>query len=427
MPLAIRGVPMFVGIADEQAGYVICKSLLTGLSRRCLRKLYCGVLDPNSEIAQELADLGAHVVSFRPGCSSIDATQPSGSTSDGNSSSSSSTSSSYSVEGNRDGRIRGGSRSNSGCSSNGSGGGVCESPCYSVLRRCSVALLVPNHTGTPDTQPMEDWTYLVELAHRARVEFVFMLSLVGIDYVTSPRLKAFVKMEHHFRDAFPRPGRPPKGASGGDAGSCGGYAARPWTPRRAQIIRKSLPLENLLLYRAGIQTTATLAIPIWQNEFSPVAIADVALGVLYLMQADFTVVSQGDHSYAGLTGGGPLPPPSTLPLAVVHFTGPELVQGRQMAEYASQVLHTDLQFTPMRDYAEVRHYLACTSRLQPDEIEFLVEVYEAINAGFMTRQSGDLAQLLGHPPMGVRKFFEYNEGSFRPPVNPTVRPESDLL
>ncbi|KAJ1968597.1 hypothetical protein IWQ62_001147 [Dispira parvispora] len=346
-----KGISLFVSSCDEQVGYTFCMALLTGPGRQCVDQLYCGALNPERDLVHELEEKGGKILAYHPDQPTEDLLK--------------------------------------------------------LLRSIDAILLIPPHrVYTKDSQRhssvglfevVHAWQFLVQVTAQAGPRWVTMMSVVGIDQLTElhrvnparwRRVVLYQKLETIFRQAAPHD--PAKKRD-----------SFPWC-----IIRKSLPMDNLFLYQEVIRTDRRLPLPIAKGNFSPVSMMDVAIGYLTLLRTSMSPLNSILNTS---------PDKASTTTQVAHFTGTELVGGRRIAEYGSQVFDVQLTYAPWSP-ARVRAHLEKFSRLTPEEVEYLLQVYDMISENLMDRKSDTLSELLGHPPTTVGQFLQSHETSFRPRV-----------
>ncbi|KAJ1911759.1 hypothetical protein IWQ60_009985 [Tieghemiomyces parasiticus] len=346
-----RGLRLFVSTCDEQVGYTFSHALLVGPNATAIDKLFCGVSDTESQLAQELENLGAQLVLHRSGshCSNPGQTTAK-------------VSALETVA------------TTTGCFD-----------LIGTLRRCDAALLIPAHAAS--AQPAHLWTRLLDTTKEAGVGKVFMMSVVGAHGAPYPHLRSFTMREEAFRKAFIDDTSYPTAHGGGSVS--------------IRIVRKTLPHENLMLYHQLIREHGTIPLPIANGMFAPVSMSDVVSGILAMLSLAGPPTRRGH--------GVERDDDEEL---VVQFTGPEALTGRMIAEYASQVLSANLTFKPML-LPEVRQFLRGNPRLHHEEVDYLIEVYQAVQHNRMASLSPELANLLGHPRLKVRQFLEHNQDQFR--------------
>ncbi|KAJ1903384.1 hypothetical protein IWQ60_012587 [Tieghemiomyces parasiticus] len=165
------------------------------------------------------------------------------------------------------------------------------------------------------------------------------------------------------------------------------------------VIRVSMPMEVLLMFRKSIQQDRELCLPIKKGKVAPVSMRDVAHGWMKLMEKyqkrSFDELHQS-HKHG-----------------IMCFTGPELVTGHHMAQEASEALDTEIHYKHVSEH-EFAKYLQQIGQLSKEEIEVCVEATENVEQGRMEEQTKDLEKLLGKKPMCLRDFFEHHEDEFKP-------------
>ncbi|KAJ1655163.1 hypothetical protein IWQ61_005036 [Dispira simplex] len=344
-----KGISLFVSSCDEQVGYTFCMALLTGPGRQCVDQLYCGALNPERDLIQELEEKGGKTLAYHPDQPAEDLSK--------------------------------------------------------LLRSIDAVLLIPPHRVYTKAnqnnstlglfEVVHAWKFLVRVTAQAEPRWATMMSVVGIDQLTEfhqanperwHRVALYQKLEAIFRQAAPQD----------SAKGCSNY---PWC-----IIRKSLPIDNLFLYREIIRTVRCLPLPIAIGKFTPMSMMDVVIGYLTMLRSDMSPLNFTTDT---------APDRISTATQVAHFTGTELVGGHHIAEYGSQVFDVQLTYAPWPP-ARIRFHLEKFSRLTSEEVDYLLQVYDMISENLMDRKSDTLSVLLGHPPTTVRQFLQRHETSFRP-------------
>jgi len=160
------------------------------------------------------------------------------------------------------------------------------------------------------------------------------------------------------------------------------------------ICREGFILETFFAFSEEMQR-GKLPFPGHHGKFAPVSIDDTCHGIIRAMMKKMESEEHGK-------------------VHTVELTGRQLVDGRTIAEKASERLNMRIQLeeVSMERIEEIlrRHM----KRSHEAVIEMIVEMLELIREGKLEKRTDDLQKLLGSEPTSVDEFFEKNQREFKP-------------
>jgi len=148
------------------------------------------------------------------------------------------------------------------------------------------------------------------------------------------------------------------------------------------IVRSAFFFQNLLLYTNTLRETSPyLSLPIGEGRFAPVDIQDV-------FGACIAIAHDVPH-HAG---------------NVYKLTGPQLVDGEDMAAACATLIGKGVEFKPC-DPAEAEAVLQVKPGLDASEARYILDSYDLIKQGDFNFTTRTLQELLHKPPTDIQGFF----------------------
>jgi len=192
-----------------------------------------------------------------------------------------------------------------------------------------------------------------------------------------PRLREFIKIETLFMES--------KGLPDTEAGTS------------PCIIRAGFYAENLLLYNKDAQKNSKIRLPIGNHHsFAPVALGDIAL------IAASVLTSEGPKGLSDKVRG-----------QLIIMTGPQLVNGPELATVASKA-GLNLEFEDISENV-ARELLDSDAEIDPSEKDYLLEYYSLVRQG-KTNYISTMAfhDITGGHPTEMLEFFKTYDAEFKP-------------
>jgi len=160
------------------------------------------------------------------------------------------------------------------------------------------------------------------------------------------------------------------------------------------ICREGFMLETLFAFSEEMQR-GKFPFPGQHGRFAPVSMDDTSHGILRAMMKKLDSQESGK-------------------VHTVELTGRQMVDGRTIAEKASERLNMRIQLEET-SMDRIKEILRRNMKKSHDSvIEMIVEMLEMICEGKLEKKTDDLQKLLGSEPMSVDEFFEKNQREFKP-------------
>ncbi|RUS32628.1 hypothetical protein BC938DRAFT_474838, partial [Jimgerdemannia flammicorona] len=278
-----------------------------------------------------------------------------------------------------------------------------------ILKDCDTVYVIPPARGDKRKLTVN----IIEAVKKANIKNILFLSTAGIDMADPqrhPRLREFVELESMLLKC-----------------ACESNAC----PHHYAIIRASFYLQNLILYQEQAQKEGKLPIPIGPNgKMAPVNLDDVS------RVASIILAQDGESGMSDMVVG-----------QLIELTGPELLNGPQLAEKVSQAVGNNIQFSDISPSVSHARYLRSSftrvighsksnpsnvynnnnnnreqakkiltqrSDIDKSEMELLLELYDLTREGKLARLT-TLAYkaLIGEKPSNADTFFKNHAGYFK--------------
>ncbi|KAJ1648841.1 hypothetical protein IWQ61_009881 [Dispira simplex] len=226
---------------------------------------------------------------------------------------------------------------------------------------------------------MEMWKMMLECMRRAKGKrCALMMSVMHADKGHGKHMKELHQMEMMFMDMMSKSLQL-------------GLKDR----MMGKICRCAPSMEMLFLFRDSIRNESKIALPIKDGEWAPASMRDIGEAMIKMGQHHMQEEAEAvDHR-------------------MMCFTGCHMLSGKKMAQEASELFGTRMEFKPM-SMDEARHYLEQMGEMSHEEIECFMELCEMINKNMMREVCKDLEKVLGRKPMAMRDFFQHHEDQFKP-------------
>ncbi|KAI2479001.1 NmrA domain containing protein [Pyrenophora tritici-repentis] len=238
----------------------------------------------------------------------------------------------------------------------------------------TVCLIPPAHKDKFDIT-----AELISATKKADIANVLFISTAGCDVAErdkQPHLRQFIDLECLVM------------ATKGDGSTSTGHSPC--------IIRAGFYAENLLLYAPQAQKEGILPLPVGQSHLmAPVALGDIS------QLAAHVLTGKGKNGFDDRHRG-----------QLMVCTGPKLCTGSQIAEAASKVLGSSMEFEDISE-AEAKKVLKAQSDSDPSELQYLLEYYSLVREGKTNYISTTaFVNVTGTHPQEPEDFFKTYEESF---------------
>ncbi|EPZ32445.1 NAD(P)-binding protein [Rozella allomycis CSF55] len=224
-----------------------------------------------------------------------------------------------------------------------------------AFKSCEAVFLVPSSAENK----VEHGRNMIDACHEADVKFVLLLSMIGTEEEDYLFGKQFKELEEYlFKSGI----------------------------RQHCVIRSNFYAENLLLYKDSVMK-GELPLPIHDGAMSPVSVKDIGKLACHILN-DW-------NSHIG---------------RAYNITGPECINGHQIASQFSKALGKDIKYVDISESdAEV---LLKDQNVPPHEIRGLLEFYKLVKNNQMNVISRDFANLTGDQPKSIKEVVEDNKDVF---------------
>ncbi|KAJ1908896.1 hypothetical protein IWQ60_011470 [Tieghemiomyces parasiticus] len=250
------------------------------------------------------------------------------------------------------------------------------------------------------------WELYLTTARRVGVRSLCMQSLLNVPCLTGSLCRTIARMEDMFLQCV----LPPSLPSGRPPGAC---EPAPSPRLRGFVLRTAPAMEGLKALFRDCQDGLRLGLPIDQGQCAPVALEDVALVWVRLVQHQYHHANHRPDDPVEAAALELLLRRTTVNTSkftlthrrgLLHLPGHQRVSGPGVAEEASKALDRPVAYERI-SFSEFDRLLREQCGYRGEEVYYVVEMIRNIEAGQFDEVKGDLEKITGREPLTLSAFF----------------------
>lgn len=226
--------------------------------------------------------------------------------------------------------------------------------CIQVMKDVDELVIIP----PPSMDKLECVKHCLKSAEKAKVKFVVLVSMYGVDEPDFLFGEAYRQLEECMKD--------------------------PNYPAHC-IVRPQYYVQNLLLLRDQVRK-GELPFPIGKGKFAPIDADDVGDVVCKILKE-----------------------PSAHAGKIYNLTGPDSMTSDQIAKVFSKVIGTEVK--PTDDAVTAKSHLK--QSIPSHELLGVLELYQVIASGKLSESTKDAEHLLGHPGTSMEQWAKEHVEMFK--------------